>query len=83
MFCYAYYSHSFEHESEFQHSKLGSLLNPSSLTLFSSLELCFQVSMHSCLVVNGMLPNTRAMWVWSQGNLYGGVTRICLLLRTM
>ena len=29
LFCYAYYSHSFEHESEFQHSKLGSLFNPS------------------------------------------------------
>ena len=26
LFCYAYYSHSFEHESEFQRSKLGSLL---------------------------------------------------------
>ena len=28
LFCFAYYSHSKEHEAEFRHSKLGSLNSP-------------------------------------------------------
>lgn len=28
LFCFAYYSHSEEHEAEFRHSKLGSMNSP-------------------------------------------------------
>ena len=39
--------------------------------------------MPSCLVVDGIFPNTRVTLVWSQGNLFGGVMLVRLLLRTM
>jgi hypothetical protein len=41
LFCYAYYSHSMQHEYEFQQSKLGSLLAYTILSVFNRLVVCF------------------------------------------
>jgi hypothetical protein len=79
LFCYAYYSHSAQHESEFQQSKLGTLFAP------SFRFVAFLVLSLPCLCACGgrflaSFSLTAAMFVFAKGNLFGGGMLFRLLL---